>query len=49
MTLCVAWIRKVEAKEELIFISDSRLRSFGAWDSNPKIFLLDRTDCPSGL
>jgi len=45
MTLCIAWIRKVRNAEELVFASDSRLRSYGAWDSNPKIFPLARTDC----
>lgn len=45
MTLCIAWIRKQKDNEELVFVSDSRLRSFGGWDSSPKIFLLSRTDC----
>jgi len=46
MTLCISWIRKVSANvEELVIASDSRLRSCGAWDSNPKIFPLPRKDC----
>jgi len=45
MTLSIAWIRKVGRNEELLFASDSRLRSFGSWDANPKIFPLERTDC----
>lgn len=45
MTIAVSWIRKAGKHEELVFASDSRLRSYGSWDANPKIFLLDRTDC----
>jgi hypothetical protein len=45
MTITVAWIRKAGKHEELVFASDSRLRSFGSWDANPKIFPLERTDC----
>jgi hypothetical protein len=45
MTICIAWIRKIGKTEELVFASDSRLRSYGAWDANPKIFPLERTDC----
>lgn len=45
MTLCIAWTRKIKNSEELVFASDSRLRSYGAWDTNPKIFPLERTDC----
>ena len=45
MTIAVAWIRKAGKHEELVFASDSRLRSFGSWDANPKIFGLERTDC----
>lgn len=45
MTICISWLRKTNNLEELVFISDSRLRSYGAWDANPKIFPLDRTDC----
>lgn len=45
MTITIGWIRKIKNHEELIFASDSRLRSFGSWDANPKIFQLDRTDC----
>lgn len=45
MTLSVAWTRWAGKHEELVFASDSRLRGFGAWDANPKIFQLARTDC----
>lgn len=45
MTICAAWIRTDNKAEELIFVTDSRLRSFGSWDCNPKIFTFSRTDC----
>lgn len=45
MTLCTAWIRKDKNMEELLVATDSRLRSFGSWDCNPKIFTFERTDC----
>jgi len=45
MTIAVSWIRNAGKHEELVFASDSRLRSFGSWDANPKLFQLDRTDC----
>ncbi len=45
MTLCTAWIRKNKDAEELMIATDSRLRSFGSWDCNPKIFTFSRTDC----
>ncbi len=45
MTLCAAWIRKDKNVEELLIATDSRLRSFGSWDCNPKIFTFERTDC----
>ena len=45
MTICSAWIQKNGSSEELIFATDSRLRSFGSWDCNPKIFTFSRTDC----
>lgn len=45
MTIVASWIRKAGRHEELVFASDSRLRSFGSWDANPKIFQFDRTDC----
>lgn len=51
MTICAAWIRKVNDLEELIFVTDSRLRSFGSWDCNPKIYTFSRSDfimCFSG-
>ncbi|NAS13021.1 hypothetical protein [Poritiphilus flavus] len=45
MTLCVSWLRKVSSQvEELVIATDSRLRSVGAWDANPKIFPLPRED-----
>src|SRR5689334_6193451 len=45
MTLSMAWIRRVNATEELIIATDSRLRFGCAWDCSPKIFLLTRGDC----
>jgi len=45
MTICTAWIRRVGQAEELVFCTDSRLRSIGSWDANPKIFTFNRTDC----
>lgn len=45
MTICAAWIRRVGLAEELVFCTDSRLRSFGSWDTNPKIFTFNRSDC----
>lgn len=45
MTLCIAWIRKLAKYEELLIATDSRLRSFGAWNCGPKIMTLPRTDC----
>lgn len=45
MTICCGWIRKINNNEELIFATDSRLRAFGSWDCNPKIFTFSRTDC----
>lgn len=51
MTICAAWIRKSGKSEELVFVTDSRLRSFGSWDCNPKIYTFARSDfvmCFSG-
>jgi hypothetical protein len=31
--------------EELVFCTDSRLRKYGSWDANPKIFTFERSDC----
>jgi len=45
MTLCVAWVRKVNNVEELLIATDSRLRSFGSWNCGPKIMTFSRTDC----
>lgn len=44
MTLTVAWERTLPTGPELVFASDSRLRSEGAWDAGPKIFRLPRSD-----
>jgi len=44
MTLTVAWERTTATGAELVFASDSRLRSEGAWDAGPKIFRLPRSD-----
>lgn len=45
MTLSIAWIRTVGSIQELLFASDSRLRSGQAWDCCPKILTLPRSDC----
>ncbi|WP_395065111.1 hypothetical protein [Paraburkholderia silvatlantica] len=45
MTICAAWIRRVGKTEELVFCTDSRLRKYGSWDANPKIFTFERSDC----
>jgi hypothetical protein len=45
MTLSMAWIRRVNTVEELVFASDSRLRAGYAWDCAPKILPLSRGDC----
>lgn len=45
MTICISWIRKLKRHEELVIATDSRLRSYGSWDCNPKIMTLPRTDC----
>lgn len=45
MTLSLAWVRKVNATEELVIATDSRLRFGCAWDCSPKIFPLSRGDC----
>lgn len=44
VTLAVAWERATPTGSELVFASDSRLRSGGAWDAGPKIFRLPRSD-----
>ncbi|WP_327073272.1 hypothetical protein OG196_14620 [Kitasatospora purpeofusca] len=44
MTLTMAWVRKVDATEEMIIASDSRLRACGSWDAAPKIVPLPRGD-----
>ncbi len=46
MTLCIAWIRKVDESEELVFATDSCL-SGGAekWNTGIKLFELPRKDC----
>lgn len=45
MTLSMAWIRGLGKNQELVFASDSRLRSGQAWDCCPKIMTLPRSDC----
>lgn len=45
MTLSIVWLRTVGRTEELVFASDSRLRSGQAWDCCPKIMSLPRDDC----
>ena len=44
MTLSLAWVRRVNETEELVFASDSRLRNGKAWDGCSKIFPLRRGD-----
>lgn len=45
MTLCIAWTRALPRNDELVFATDSRLRSLGAWNCGPKIAVFSRTDC----
>ena len=45
MTICIAWIRKVNNCEELVFASDSRLRYGEYWDQCPKIMSFERQHC----
>jgi hypothetical protein len=45
MTICASWLRQSGTAEELVFCTDSRLRSYGSWDANPKIFTFTRSDC----
>lgn len=46
MTLVISWIRKAGPNtEELVTVSDSRVRFGCAWDCCPKIFPLERGDC----
>ena len=44
MTLGIAWERIIGGIRELLIISDSRLSGGQAWDSNPKIITLPRSD-----
>ncbi|MFC1713677.1 hypothetical protein ACFL6S_08415 [Candidatus Poribacteria bacterium] len=44
MTLCIAWIRKVDESEELVFATDSYLTGGERWKSI-KLFELPRKDC----
>src|SRR5262249_34395881 len=46
MTVVIAWVRKINNCEELVFVSDSRLSGDGRnFDACPKILTLPRTDC----
>jgi len=45
MTIAMAWTRKVQDYEQLIFVSDSRISGGETFDSCPKILTLPRTDC----
>lgn len=45
MTISLAYVRSRKSIEELVFISDSRLRFGGEWDCCPKIIELSRGDC----
>lgn len=46
MTVAVAWVRRINNCEELVFVSDSRLSGDGRiFDGCPKILTLPRSDC----
>ena len=45
MTLCAAWIRKVNSVEELVFATDSSLTGGEKWNQGVKLFELPRPDC----
>lgn len=46
MTISIAWIRQLKGREELVFVSDSRLSGDGRlFDSCPKMLTLPRNDC----
>ena len=49
MTLTMAWVRKLKNQDELVIVSDSRLRSGMAWDSCPKLFTTPRGDICFGF
>jgi hypothetical protein len=49
MTITIAWLRRTKDTTELVFASDSRLRSFGAMDQAQKLFRLERGDCCLGF
>lgn len=49
MTLTMAWVRKLKHQDELVIVSDSRLRSGMAWDSCPKLFTTPRGDICFGF
>jgi hypothetical protein len=49
MTITLAWLRRNKDTTELLFASDSRLRSYGAMDQSQKLFRLDRGDCCLGF
>ncbi|WP_143217059.1 hypothetical protein [Acetobacter indonesiensis] len=49
MTITISWINHNIDTKELILISDSRLRSYGAMDQCQKIFPLERGDCCLGF
>lgn len=45
MTISIAWTRKRQNYEELVFVSDSRLTGGKKFDACPKILALPRGDC----
>ncbi len=45
MTLCTAWVRQENEKQELIFATDSCLSGGERWHSGVKLFELPRKDC----
>lgn len=44
MTLALAWLRKINETQELIFATDSRLRFGKTWDGSCKLFPFSRGD-----
>lgn len=45
MTLCTAWLRRVNNNTELIFATDSCLSAGERWDTGIKLFDFNRKDC----
>nr|AFM92597.1 hypothetical protein [Acaryochloris sp. HICR111A] len=45
MTLCAAWIREINSREELVSATDSSLTGGEKWNQGVKLFELPRPDC----